>query len=101
MVYTIITSCVVHQVNWLYARARYHRWREEFNITSHEMEWVTRYFVHQMRKWSAWSDLAAAGGKTGHVCYAEAQIDIWKRLGEDVDKQFAEENSQYTQLMWV
>ena len=54
-----------------------------------------------MRKWSAWSDLAAAGGKTGHVCYAEVQIDIWKRLGEDADKRFAEANSQYTQLMWV
>jgi len=23
--------------------------------------------MHQMRKWSAWSDLAAAGRKTGHV----------------------------------
>jgi len=39
--------------------------------------------------------------ETGYVCYAEAQIDIWKRLGEDVDKWFAKANSQYTQLMWV
>ena len=90
---------VVHRVNWLRARARFHRWREEFNITSHEMEWVTRYFMHQMKKWSAWSDVAAAGGKRGHVCYAEAQIDIWKRLGEDADHRFAAANSQYKQLM--
>ena len=55
--------------------------------------------MHQMKKWSAWSDVATAGGKSGHVCYAEAQIDIWKRLGEDADNRFATANSQYKQLM--
>ena len=55
--------------------------------------------MHQIKKWSAWSDVAAAGGKSGHVCYAEAQIDIWKRLGEDADHRFAAANSQYKQLM--
>jgi len=55
--------------------------------------------MHQMKKWTIWKDLAATGGKNGHVCYAEAQIDIWKRLGEDVDKRFAESNSQYKQLI--
>ena len=52
-----------------------------------------------MKKWTLWKDLAATGGKNGHVCYAEAQIDIWRRLGEDADKRFADSNSQYKQLI--
>ena len=91
--------CLVHRVNWLRARGRYHRWREEFNITSHEMEWVTRFFMHQMKKWTMWKDLAVTGAKNGHVCYAEGQIDIWKRLAEDANTRFAEANSQYKQLI--
>ena len=90
---------LVHRVNWLRARGRYHRWREEFNITSHEMEWVTRFFMHQMKKWTMWKDSAITGGKNGHVCYAEAHIDIWKRLAEDANKRFADANSQYKQLI--
>lgn len=97
--HSIVKGHLVHRVNWLRARARYHRWREEFNITSHEMEWVTRFFMHQMKKWTMWKDLATTGGKNGHVCYAEAQIDIWKRLGEDADKRFAEANIQYKKLI--
>ena len=97
--YSISKCHLVHRVHWLRARARFHRWREEFNITSHEMEWVTRFFMHQMKKWTTWRDWAVTGGKIGHVCYAEAQIDIWKRLGEDANKRFAEANSQYTKLM--
>ena len=91
--------CLVHWVNWLRARGRYHHWREEFNITSYEMEWVTRFFMHQMKKWTMWKDLAVTGMKNGHVCYAEGQIDIWKRLAEDANTRFVEANSQYKQLI--
>ena len=95
-----ISKChLVHWVNWLHARGRYHCWREGFNITSHEMEWVTRFFMLQMKKWTMWKDLAITGGKNGHVCYAEGQIDIWKRLAEDENTRFAEANSQYKQLI--
>ena len=97
-----MSNCrLVHRVNWLRARGRYHRWREEFNITSHEMEWVTRFFMHQIKKWTMWKEVAVTGGKNGHVCYAEAQIDIWRRLAEDANERFAEANSQYKQLILV
>lgn len=91
----------VHRVNWLRARARYHRWREEFNITSHEMEWVTRYFLHQMGRWAAWKELALTEGKNGHVCYAEGQMDIWMRLAEDANKRFSVTNHHYQAILLV
>ena len=59
------------------------------------MEWVTRYFLYQMRKWAGWKELAMGKGKPGHVCYAERQMDIWMRLADDANKRFSAANFHY------
>ena len=82
-------------------RARYHHWREEFNITPHEMDWVTRYFLYQMRRWAAWKELAITEGKNGHASYAEGQMDIWMRLAEDANKWFSVTNHHYQVILLV
>ena len=94
----LITS-LVHRINWLRARARFHRWREEFNLLSHEMEWVTRYFLYQMNKWSTWQKMAADQAKPGHVCYAERQKDLWNMLAIDADTRFQLSNYYYKPLV--
>ena len=42
---------LVYRVNWLRARARAARWREEEEIVLKEMEWVIGTFKYMERVW--------------------------------------------------
>jgi len=63
------------------------------------MEWVTRYFLYQMNKWSTWQKMAADQAKPGHICYAECQKDLWNMLAIDADDRFQLSNYYYKPLV--
>ena len=79
--YHLTDAWIVYRVHWLAARERCKRWEEELAITTHEMEWTTRYFLAKANQWTLLRDRALAGGdmdhRSGHVCYAERQRSMW------------------------
>lgn len=72
---------LVYRVHWLAARERCQRWEEELAITTHKMEWTTRYFLAKAKQWTLLRDRVTAGGnmdhRSGQVCYAERQRSMW------------------------
>jgi hypothetical protein len=69
-------------VNWLRAKARYQRWVEEMKIVENEMKWTLEWFSNQEENWKRRVDWAKDKKLEGHKCYAEKQINLWKRMKE-------------------
>lgn len=79
----------VTRISWLRARAQTMRWKEERNILAHEMEWTVRYFFFRYNSWrKLWARTSKE--KPGHKAYAQKQIAMWRKLGEDAQVQFIE-----------
>lgn len=72
----------VYRVHWLRARARNERWKEEMDLTSHEMVWTVNFFDHKAGLWDHWSQESLVQEKLGHYSYAMRQIGIWKSMSE-------------------
>lgn len=69
---------IVYQTNWLRARARAQRWREEKEIVVKEMEWVLGSFSWMEEIWNARA-LEMGDQKPGHRAFARRETDRWKR----------------------
>jgi len=82
---SLVNIISVYRVNWLRARARFHRWLEELTLTKNEMEWTTQFFFRKAEEWD--SHLAPSLGN-GQVAYAERQKAMWQAMGEEAHKQF-------------
>jgi len=76
-------------VHWLKGRAQKNRWAEELRITQNEMEWVTRFFFSKRREWSTWL-ASCPSPSSGHVAYAERQMDMWDDLGNQAYIEFVQ-----------
>jgi hypothetical protein len=81
---------LVYRVNWLRAKARRDRWREELEIVGHEMEWTALWFEHQMKEWQQRLDESVKENKSGHIAYAEKQVAMWKRFIKEAHHRFKE-----------
>jgi hypothetical protein len=96
---------VVYRVHWLAARARFHRWEEELNIATHEMEWTTRYFLARATQWAALRDQVIAGGlldrSSGHVCYAERQRNMWCDFAADAQARYQAINPDFNYIATI
>ena len=68
------------RVNWLRAKSRRDRWREENVLLKSELEWSWRFFLHQEGKWRERSTFALGGWR----CYALKQVYTWKYFAESV-----------------
>ncbi|KAH9983732.1 hypothetical protein BJV77DRAFT_966605 [Russula vinacea] len=75
-------------VNWLRAKTRQDRWKEELLIVQHEMKWTVRWFKHQIKEWTARLNKSVEENKPGHTAYAEKQIAMWKMFTKEAERGF-------------
>ncbi|KAI6034671.1 hypothetical protein BKA83DRAFT_4461027 [Pisolithus microcarpus] len=59
-----------YHINWLKARARRDRWREEVSLVRHEMLWTTLWFQYQKE---IWETQALQSTEPGKEAYASKQ----------------------------
>lgn len=79
---------LVYRVHWLRARARYERWREEMDLTSHEMLWTVNFFDFKSRQWKEWADTAYNNDRPGHYYYANRQYSLWLSMADHAVQAF-------------
>ncbi|KAJ3547371.1 hypothetical protein NMY22_g1672 [Coprinellus aureogranulatus] len=68
----------LYRVNWIRARSRRDRWKEELMLLESEMEWFVRFCKSRRERALAW---ALNGVTEGHRAYAYRQADMWARHG--------------------
>ncbi len=45
-----------------------------------DLECSHRWFQQRLKTWESRRDMAKAEGKSGHVCDAEKQMEVWQSL---------------------
>lgn len=45
-----------------------------------DLECSHRWFQQRLKTWETRRDMAKAEGKEGHVCYAEKQMEVWRKF---------------------
>jgi hypothetical protein len=88
LVYNLISVSLVQRVNWLRAKARHQRWKEEITIVENEMAWTQLWFQHQMQVWEKRKQVATVSLSNGHKVYAAKQVWGWKTFLDDARKSF-------------
>jgi hypothetical protein len=83
-----IDCSLVYRVNWLRAKARHDRWKEELLIVQHEMKWTISWFKHHMKKWKDRLRKSVEEEKPGHIAYAEKQVAMWKMFMREGERGF-------------
>ncbi|KAH6908105.1 hypothetical protein BKA70DRAFT_1372112 [Coprinopsis sp. MPI-PUGE-AT-0042] len=76
----------LYRVNWIKAKCRAERWKEEHILLSAEMEWVLNFFESQQDKCKAWANLTR--DRPGHYAYARRKSDMWRLLGVHAEGMF-------------
>lgn len=74
----------VYRVNWLRAKARRERWKEEKILVKSEMKWTIAYFQYRAVKWEELVEDAGYGA----ACYARRQASMWRGLVVDAREKF-------------
>ncbi|KAI5986547.1 hypothetical protein EDC04DRAFT_2615047 [Pisolithus marmoratus] len=79
-----------YRINWLKARARRDRWKEEVSLVRHEMLWTGLWFEYHKKMWE---QRALQSTEPGKEAYAKKQMGLWS--------DFASKNgSRYIWLVW-
>lgn len=88
---------IVRRVHWLRARAQYMRWREEATLTSYEMQWTVRHFVHKSTTWADSFNRLAEGGRcnAGVLAYCKRKYSTWRHIAIKADRTFSIFNTAY------
>ncbi|EFI26719.1 hypothetical protein CC1G_15640 [Coprinopsis cinerea okayama7 len=76
----------LYRVNWLRARSRLDRWREEYTLLSSEMHWILNFFEAKQRDCRSWAQ--AVPESPGHVAYAKRQENMWRLMYVQAEKLF-------------
>lgn len=90
----IIDSSIVQRVHWLRARAQLMRWQEEATLTTYEMQWTVRFFVHNSEMWNRVQETGAGVG-AGAIAYARKKKSTWEQLSHKSDRTFTLLNHGY------
>jgi hypothetical protein len=72
----------------LRGKARFDRWDEEFITVQHEMKWTVLWFGHQKKEWTERAEESELNSEPGLHAYAEKQVAMWKKFGEEAEKGF-------------
>ncbi|KAI6098431.1 hypothetical protein EDD16DRAFT_1498334, partial [Pisolithus croceorrhizus] len=64
----------VYRINWLKARARRDRWKEEVLLVRHEMLWTCLWFEYHK---NMWEKRALQSTEPGKEAYAKKQMGLW------------------------
>ncbi|KAK7692299.1 hypothetical protein QCA50_003924 [Cerrena zonata] len=73
------------RVNWLRAKSRRDRWKEEKVLLRSEMSWTEQYFTYNMNLWIERSKGTSAGAQ----CYALKEAVTWQRFAHLAQKALA------------
>jgi hypothetical protein len=79
---------LVYRVNWLRARARRLRWKEEIVRIEYEMEWTTNSFQRHEESWMKRAHISGEAGNIGHRSFALAQAEMWKGFKDGATNKF-------------
>jgi hypothetical protein len=79
---------LVYRVNWLRARARHLRWKEEIVRIEYEMEWTTNSFQRHEETWVKRARISEEAGNIGHSSFALAQAEMWKGFKDVASNKF-------------
>ncbi|KAI6163966.1 hypothetical protein EDD17DRAFT_1506860 [Pisolithus thermaeus] len=63
-----------YRINWLKARARRDRWKEEVSLVRHEMLWTCLWFEYHK---DMWEKRAPESTEPGKEAYAKKQMGLW------------------------
>ncbi|KAI6040548.1 hypothetical protein EDC04DRAFT_2993623 [Pisolithus marmoratus] len=63
-----------YRINWLKARARRDRWKEEVSLVGHEMLWAGLWFEYHKKMWEK---RALQLTEPGKEAYANKQMGLW------------------------
>ncbi|KAI6011636.1 hypothetical protein EDC04DRAFT_2609807 [Pisolithus marmoratus] len=63
-----------YRINWLKARARSHRWKEEVSLVRHELLWTGLWFEYHKKMWE---QRALQLTEPGKEAYANKQMGLW------------------------
>ncbi|KAI6029195.1 hypothetical protein BKA83DRAFT_4489157 [Pisolithus microcarpus] len=63
-----------YRINWLKARARRDRWKEEVSLVRHEMLWTGLWFEYHK---NMWEERALQLTEPGKEAYAKKQMRLW------------------------
>ncbi|KAI6127047.1 hypothetical protein F5141DRAFT_1200686 [Pisolithus sp. B1] len=63
-----------YRINWLKARARRDRWKEEVSLVRHEMLWTCLWFEYHK---DIWGKRALQSTEPGKEAYAKKQMGLW------------------------
>jgi hypothetical protein len=88
----------VYRVHWLASKEKCQRWQEEFDITSKEMEWTSRFFLGKAGHWAAHRDRLLTDGHeptSGVICYAERQRSMWNDFAAHAQQRYQKINKRY------
>ncbi|KDQ51965.1 hypothetical protein JAAARDRAFT_139425 [Jaapia argillacea MUCL 33604] len=76
----------VYRVNWIRAKARWTRWKEEVELVKNEMKWVLAWFKYQEDEWRVRGNHPEYGFKV----YAEKQMAMWGEFQRNARERFSE-----------
>ncbi|KAG1725096.1 hypothetical protein EDB19DRAFT_1833904 [Suillus lakei] len=79
-----------YRVHWLWTKALWDRWEEEFLLVEHEMHWTINFLVHRSRTWLKRTHQNGDPPRVGHTCYAIRQAQMYRQLAEDAHARFVE-----------
>jgi hypothetical protein len=82
-------------VNWIRAKSRHDRWKEELEITKHEMVWVLLWFQTQV---ALWKSCARAPPLPGMDAYAYRQAAQWEYRRRLALAEFSSVNTDLPQV---
>ena len=68
------------RINWLRAKARYDRWKEELQIVENEMKWTISWIGYHEKQWKKRLKEVDKKDLAGHRCYAEKQMSVWRMV---------------------
>jgi hypothetical protein len=71
---------LVYRVNWLKAKARFDRWKEELFLVKNEMQWTMLWFQNEANVWKERSEMEDDDLPKGHKAYALKQQKLWNEF---------------------
>ncbi|EFI26753.1 hypothetical protein CC1G_15677 [Coprinopsis cinerea okayama7 len=86
----------LYRVNWIRAKARLDRWKEENTLIRCEMGWMLNFFDRKEKICLGWADMS--GNRPGHRAYAYRQAEMWRLLACEARRSFKSAQETAEQL---
>ncbi|KAI6097097.1 hypothetical protein F5141DRAFT_1205735 [Pisolithus sp. B1] len=82
-----------YRINWLKARSRRDRWKEEVSLVRHEMLWTCLWFEYHK---DMWEKRALQSTEPGKEAYAKKQMGLWNDFAKKARLMFQEWEWKHT-----